>query len=87
MCHNENHVLILFVFTGWKVTEEQLEEVAQLSDVLACHDDFLSPDLRAKCEQIIPDPLALDVSDCAHASITSETTFNFDIFPLSLLFL
>ena len=67
MCHNENHVLILFVFTGWKVTEEQLEEVAQLSDVLACHDDFLSPDLRAKCEQIIPDPLALDVSDCAHA--------------------
>ena len=56
-----------FVFTGWKVTEEQLEEVAQLSDVLACDDDFLSPDFRAKCEQIIPDPLALDVNDCAHA--------------------
>lgn len=56
-----------FVCTGWKVTEEQLEEVAQLSDVLACDDDFLSPDFRAKCEQIIPDPLALDVNDCAHA--------------------
>lgn len=56
-----------FVFTGWKVTEEQLEEVTQLSDVLACDDDFLSPDFRAKCEQIIPDPLVLDVSDCSHA--------------------
>lgn len=56
-----------FVLPGWNVTEEQLEEVAQLSDVLTGHDDFLSPDFRAKCQQIIPDPLALDVNDCVHA--------------------
>ena len=56
-----------FEFTGWKVTEEQLEEVAQLSDVLACDDDFLLPEFRAKCEEIVPDPLALDDNDCAHA--------------------
>ncbi|KAK3731009.1 hypothetical protein QZH41_018760 [Actinostola sp. cb2023] len=48
---------------GWKVTEQQLEEVAQLSDVLACNDDYLPPDLRAKCQHIIEDPLELDVSD------------------------
>ena len=59
--------MMSFVLTRWKVTEEQLQEVAQLSDVLACDDDFLSPEFRAKCEQIIPDPLALDVNNCAHA--------------------
>ena len=76
---------------GWKVTEEQLEEVAQLSDVLACDDDFLSPDFRAKCEKIIPDPLALDVNDCAHAfrylrdnmPSCMYVTFNFNTFPTS----
>ena len=56
-----------FVLQDGKVTEEQLEEVAQLSEVLTGPDDFLSPDIRAKCQQIISDPLALDVNDCAHA--------------------
>lgn len=49
------------------MTEEQLEEVAELFDVLGDHDDYLPPDFRAKCEQIIPEPLALDANDYVHA--------------------
>ena len=54
-------------FEGWEVTEEQLEEVAELSDVLADNDDYLSSELRNKCEQVIADPLEIDVSDFANA--------------------
>ena len=54
-------------FEGYEVTEEQLEEVAELSEVLASNDDYLSAEFRNKCEQVIPDPLEIDVSDFAHA--------------------
>lgn len=54
-------------FEGWEVTEEQLEEVAELSDVLADNDDYLSAELRNKCEQVIADPLQIDVSDFPNA--------------------
>ena len=43
-------------FEGWEVTEEQLAEVAELSDVLADNDDYLSAEFRNKCEQVIADP-------------------------------
>ena len=52
---------------GWEVTEQQLEEVAELSDVLADNDDYMPADLRVQCEQVIADPLELDVADCVHA--------------------
>ena len=54
-------------FGGWEVTEEQLAEVAELSDVLADNDDYLSAEFRNKCEQVIADPLEIDVSDFAYA--------------------
>ena len=54
-------------FEGWEVTEEQLAEVAELSDVLADNDDYLSAEFRNKCEQVIADPLEIDVSDFAYA--------------------
>ena len=47
--------------------EEQLEEVAQRSGVLDKNDDFLTPDFRAKCEQVIADPLTLDCADYFYA--------------------
>ncbi|PFX13573.1 hypothetical protein AWC38_SpisGene22326, partial [Stylophora pistillata] len=38
-------------FEGLEVTEEQLEEVAELSEVLTSNDDYLSAEFRNKCEQ------------------------------------
>ncbi len=55
------------IFTGFVVTEEQLEEVAELSDVLSSNEDYLPADFRAKCELVIEDPLELDVNDFANA--------------------
>ena len=43
------------LFLGWSITEDQLEKVAKLSGVLADNDDYLPADLRAKCEQAMPD--------------------------------
>lgn len=54
-------------FGGYEVTEEQLEEVVELSEVLACNDDYLSAEFRSNCEQVIPDPLEIGVSDFVHA--------------------
>ena len=57
----------ILLFSGWNVTEDQLEGVAELSGVLADNEDYLPPDLRAKCEHVIADPLELDVADFANA--------------------
>lgn len=54
-------------FEGWEVTEEQLEEVAELLDVLAHNNDYLSAEFRDKCERVIADPLEIAVSDFANA--------------------
>ena len=51
---------------GLEVTEQQLEEVAQVSGVFSDDlDDYLLPDLRAKCEELVPDPLLLDANEYA----------------------
>ena len=55
------------LFIGFVVTEEQLEEVAELSDVLSSNDDYLPSEFRAKCEVVIEDPLELDVKDFSNA--------------------
>ena len=57
----------IVLFSGWNVTEDQLEGVAELSGVLADNENYLPPDLRAKCEQVVADPLELDVADFANA--------------------
>ncbi len=38
-------------FAGLPTTEEKLREVAEQSGVLNVPDDFLQPDLRAKCQR------------------------------------
>jgi uncharacterized secreted protein with C-terminal beta-propeller domain len=52
--------------TGFVVTEEQLEEVGELSDVLSSNEDYLPAEFRAKCQLVIEDPLELDFSDIAN---------------------
>ena len=56
-----------FLFKGFAVTERQLEEVSELSDVLSSNDDYLPSEFRAKCELVIEDPLELDVKDFPNA--------------------
>lgn len=41
---------------GINITEKQLLEVAEQSDVLEDTDDYLRPAVRRECEQHLPDP-------------------------------
>ena len=41
--------------TGIPVSNEDLDEVAALSGVMAYGDDYLEPDVRENCERIIPE--------------------------------
>ncbi|CAB3977777.1 Hypothetical predicted protein [Paramuricea clavata] len=52
---------------GWKVSDEQLREVAELSGVLQVHDDYLDSVFRAQCERLLPDPSNLEPADCGTA--------------------
>jgi len=40
---------------GWPVSEESLDEAAELSGVLQEGNDFLPPETREQCERIIPE--------------------------------
>lgn len=46
----------IVLFLGWNIWEDQL------SGVLADTDDYLPEDIRAKCKQVMADPLVLDVA-------------------------
>ena len=56
----------MFCFAGYKVTEEQLREVAIHAEVLSVGDDFLTPSFREECERII-DYKLIKPNDCKHA--------------------
>lgn len=57
---------IKFVFyLGLPVTEEALVEVTQLSGVMTVGDDFLSPNVRAECQRIIPEIDGVKPADVA----------------------
>ena len=49
---------------GLPVTNEQLEEVSELSGVLDIPDDYLEPEFRARCEEIIDKPEDLKPKEC-----------------------
>lgn len=56
--------ILCFHFTGFPVTEEQLEEAATESGVLNMTVDFLDPQFRAECERIIPDRENIKPDEC-----------------------
>ena len=65
----------MFCFAGYKVTEEQLREVAIHAEVLSVGDDFLTPEFRAECEQII-DYNLIEPNDCKNAFNYLKGHFN-----------
>ena len=54
---------------GWKIDEQQLKQVAELSEVLENTDDYLDSDFQECCARILPDPQNLEPSHCADAFI------------------
>ena len=53
--------------TGWDVSEDELKEVAQYSNVLDSRSDYLEPDFREKCEKVIPFPADVEPNECIDA--------------------
>ena len=52
---------------GFHITEEQLQEVADLSDVLEGTDDYLKPAFRRECERHLPSPDNIEPAEAADA--------------------
>ena len=48
--------MISFLLLGFRLTEGQLKEVAELSGVLEVDHGYLEDDFREKCDLIIPYP-------------------------------
>ena len=61
--------LMVIYILGWDVSEGQLEEVAIESGVLSINDDFLEPEFRQACEEVIPTPADVDCTDVQNAFI------------------
>lgn len=61
-------VMIIYIL-GWDISEGQLEEVANESGVLSVNDDFLEPEFRQACEEVIPTPADVDCKDVQNAFI------------------
>ena len=60
---------MLYYDVGFHVTEDQLAEVAKHSGVLDIDSDFLSPEMRQRCETILPYPEKVEPSECAKAFV------------------
>ena len=52
---------------GQPITEEQLQEVAELSDVLQETDDYLTENFRHECERHVPDVDAIEPAEAVNA--------------------
>ena len=66
----------LHVFTlGWPVTEDELKEVAHNSGVLETESDFLDPEFRKKCEDIIPSPQDVELQEFVDAYLYLNHNF------------
>lgn len=65
-----------FVFLGWPITEEQIQEAATASGVLNVPNDFISPEFREECERFIPHPEKIESSECKDAFIFLKERVN-----------
>ena len=54
---------------GWPITEQQLKDVAEMSEVLEIEQDFVESKFRSICERAIPFPEQVEPDQCADASI------------------
>lgn len=52
-------------FIGFPVTNQALDEVAEVSGVMTVGDDFLSFDVRRECERVIPKVENVEATDAA----------------------
>lgn len=66
-CEKLSVTYYLNCIVGWKIDEQQLKQVAELSEVLESNDDYLDSDFRESCARILPDPQNLEPSHCADA--------------------
>ena len=62
-------------FSGWPVTEEQLEDVAKYSEVLETGSDFLEEDFRKSCEDLVSFPERVEPSECMDAFVYLKNNF------------
>ena len=56
------------------VTEEMLEQVDDDLDLLSNDHDWMSPDLREACEQVLPEPENIRPADANEHYILLKTT-------------
>lgn len=68
LVHNK---IIYYYPSGFQVTVEALDEVAELSQVMTVGDDFLTPAVRAECERVVP-----EIGDAATTFLFLKTYFN-----------
>ena len=62
-------------FTGLPVSQESLNEAAELSEVLI-DEDYLNHDVREKCENIIPEISEVQSKDAAETYFFLKAHYN-----------
>ena len=69
----QNYILLVncnyIIPSGFRVTDEQLEEVANHSEVLEVPTDYLTPEFRRRCEVCLPNPEEIESKDCKDSFI------------------
>ena len=65
-----------FVFLGYTLTSTQLEEVSELSGVLDVPSDYLDPEVRTKCESILPYPSQIENNHWVEAFLLLKQRFH-----------
>ena len=65
---------------GINLTEEQLLEVAKLSDVFEHTDDYLKPAVRRECEQHLPDTDDIQPEEAKDAYLYLKSHVNKKVF-------
>lgn len=61
---------------GFPITEQQLMEVANLSNVLDNTDDYLEPNFRTECARHIPDTDEIEPAEAANAYLYLKANFD-----------
>ena len=65
---------------GIDITEEQLLEVAELSDVLQHNDDYLRPAVRKECEKYLPKIEEIKPNDAKDAYLYLKANVDENVF-------